>query len=154
MFSWAVKWLKDYRVWLGIGLLCSVIGGWLHASPVAVTFLSTLCCFVAGQRFKYRKGGIFDRSQEAAAATVIKAERSAFELWLPFALIMVMAAVSWITAAVALLWVFAGALVLRALNIHDRLPDYGRTEYSQGFRRLILRTYHAAWWPTYVKRKN
>ena len=76
--------------------------------------------------------------------------RTTFEIWLPFGLMLLLAAASMTTMLLILVWLAVGVGVLNIRRDRGPLPSYGREAYRKGFRSLILKNYHAFWWPSYL----
>lgn len=76
--------------------------------------------------------------------------RTTFEIWMPFGLMLLLGAASWTTMWLIAAWLAVGVGVLNAQKNRGPLASYGREAYRTGFRSLILKTYHAFWWPSYL----
>lgn len=76
--------------------------------------------------------------------------RTTFEIWMPFGLMVLLTAVSWTGMWLSLAWLAIGVVVLNVQKDRGPLASYGREPYRKGFRSLILKTYHAFWWPSYL----
>ena len=63
---------------------------------------------------------------------------------------LLLAAVSLTTMLLIAAWLAVGVGVLNMQKDRGPLASYGRAAYRKGFRSLILKTYHAFWWPSYL----
>jgi hypothetical protein len=79
--------------------------------------------------------------------------RSAFEICLPGAVLIVAGLLSTPTLILAMLWMFAGAVAVGHRDVRTFPREGIPVRWHWGWRSSILSIYHLAWWPWYMRQE-